>query len=247
MDKRTVDLIELVSACIDLSERAGQIIREVAQSGELHTKDKDGGEDAITLADVKAQELIEGGLKTRWGKELKIIGEETLNIEANNLQPNTSLLVNAIDIPDKLHWLIPLSDVVVYVDPLDATREFTLGNTFCVVVLIGIAVKGQAVAGVMHQPFQGDRGRTIWGLNGVGTFGITPIPSNLIRKDNKYVLVTTRLHYTRDVQDQLDKLSSVVGEVVRVGGAGYKVIMLLEGKADIYFEIYQNPIYRGKT
>lgn len=33
---------------------------------------------------------------------------------------------------------------------------------------------------------------------------------------------------------QLEKVSSLVSEVIKVGGAGYKVIMLLEGKADIY-------------
>jgi len=39
---------------------------------------------------------------------------------------------------------------------------------------------------------------------------------------------------TVTLQAQLGKLSSVVGEIVKVGGAGYKVIMLLEGKADCY-------------
>lgn len=39
-------------------------------------------------------------------------------------------------------------------------------------VLIGIAYKGRAVAGVIHQPFFGDKGRTIWGIQGVGTFGV---------------------------------------------------------------------------
>jgi hydroxylamine reductase (hybrid-cluster protein) len=47
----------------------------------------------------------------------------------------------------------------------------------------------------------GNTGRTIWGLVGVGTFGIPNITqTTLNRKDNKYILVTTRLHHTPDVQ-----------------------------------------------
>jgi hypothetical protein len=36
----TVDLIELLSACIDLAERAGDVVREIAKSGDLQTKEK---------------------------------------------------------------------------------------------------------------------------------------------------------------------------------------------------------------
>lgn len=44
-----------------------------------------------------------------------------------------------------------------------------------VTVLIGIAVKGEAVAGVIHQPYynykqgpEAQLGRTIWGIVGLG-------------------------------------------------------------------------------
>lgn len=40
-------------------------------------------------------------------------------------------------------------------------------------VLIGIAYKGEAIAGIIHQPyFEGDTGRTVWGIKGVGAFGV---------------------------------------------------------------------------
>ena len=52
------------------------------------------------------------------------------------------------------------SDVTVWVDPLDGTREFVEGPEFWsgVTVLIGVAVKGVPVAGVIHQPFVGTDG-----------------------------------------------------------------------------------------
>jgi fructose-1,6-bisphosphatase/inositol monophosphatase family enzyme len=43
----------------------------------------------------------------------------------------------------------------VFVDPLDATMEFVIGNKFCTICLIGIAVKGDPIAGIMFQPFEG--------------------------------------------------------------------------------------------
>ena len=53
------------------------------------------------------------------------------------------------------------SDVTVWVDPLDGTREFVEGPEHwgSVTVLIGVAVKGVPVAGVIHQPFVGIDGK----------------------------------------------------------------------------------------
>lgn len=44
-------------------------------------------------------------------------------------------------------------DTVVWIDPLDGTRDFTLGNLSAVTVLIGLAVKGVPKIGVVHHPF----------------------------------------------------------------------------------------------
>lgn len=64
---------------------------------------------------------------------------------------------------------------MVWVDPLDGTSEFTEGLLDHVTVLIGIAWKGKAVGGVIHQPYYNyktegakELGRTIWGLEGLG-------------------------------------------------------------------------------
>jgi hypothetical protein len=83
----------------------------------------------------------------------------------------------------------------VFIDPLDATKEFTLGNHFCVVTLVGIAVDGEALAGVMHQPFEGTAGRTMWGWVGVGA----DVPFALTPPRDRLVLCTTRLHSTPEI------------------------------------------------
>lgn len=44
-------------------------------------------------------------------------------------------------------------DIIVWVDPLDGTSDFTQGFIDHVTILIGLSVKGKAVGGVIHQPF----------------------------------------------------------------------------------------------
>ena len=136
---------------------------------------------------------------------------------------------------------VALSDVVVWVDPLDGTSEFTRGFLDHVTTLIGISVQGVPVAGVIHQPFfkmaagNDEVGRTIWGMVGVGVFGCAPIadssgqvpvsPSNIR-------MATTLSHSSPKMENVIKKLNPE--SVIRVGGAGNKVLMVIEGKADVY-------------
>ena len=66
--------------------------------------------------------------------------------------------------------------LVVWVDPLDGTKEFTEGLLDHVTVLIGLAWQGKSIGGVIHQPYfnyqnkGAELGRTTWGLIGLGKF-----------------------------------------------------------------------------
>jgi len=133
---------------------------------------------------------------------------------------------------------VPLSDVVVYVDPLDATKEFTLGFYTHVTLLIGVAVKGLPTAGVIYQPWSddGNTGRLCWGLVGYGAQGL--IPNNTVpRTINNMIVATTKSHPSKIVEDALEKLKP--GQILRVGGCGYKILLVIEGKADLY--VYPSP------
>lgn len=67
-----------------------------------------------------------------------------------------------------------LLQLVVWVDPLDGTAEFTQGLLDHVTVLIGLAWQGKAIAGVVYQPYfnyqtpGAELGRTLWGMIGLG-------------------------------------------------------------------------------
>ena len=52
----------------------------------------------------------------------------------------------------------PRRQVAVFVDPLDGTREFVEGRFQAVSSVVGISVRGRAVAGVIGLPFNADTG-----------------------------------------------------------------------------------------
>lgn len=90
-------------------------------------------------------------------------------------------------------------------------------------VLIGIAVKDKAVAGVIHQPYynyksnESSLGRTIWGIEGVGVGGFEPHTP----PEGRRIITTTRSHPSPAENSTLAALKP--DQVLRVGGAGHKV------------------------
>ena len=56
---------------------------------------------------------------------------------------------------------------VVWIDPLDGTKDFTNGNLSAVTVLIGLAINGIPKLGIVHNPFKTNEndgiGHTIFG------------------------------------------------------------------------------------
>lgn len=225
-------ILRLISSCIPIANQAGKIIRDVMKKGELNIVHK-GVEDYQTEADRLAQLFIVSALSRQY-PNITVIGEE--DVEKNCFsEPSFTEFDESVlekECPEKL-INVDENQVTVWVDPLDGTSEYTQGLLEHVTVLIGIAVDDKAVAGVIHQPYycrnKGDsNGRTIWGLIGLGAFGYTPLelPSDRV------ILTTTRSHSTGLVQEAVESLKA--NNVIRVGGAGHKVILLLEGKAHAY-------------
>ena len=101
-------------------------------------------------------------------------------------------------------------------------------------VLIGIAIGGKSVGGVIHQPYahrEATVGRTVWGLKGLGFRGINISPGPLKRGMGLHI-AASKSHYT-DLVDQTIKALNPA-HVLRGGGCGNKILMVLEGKVDAY-------------
>jgi len=125
----------------------------------------------------------------------------------------------------------------VWVDPLDGTQEFVDGNFERVTVLIGIAVRGKPLAGAILQPFVSTDsiapGRLLWGAVGLGVWDGDQRGAAFASRLSPVqcegpVVATTRSHPSAVVQQAADRLHP--RETRRVGGAGSKVVMILEGE-----------------
>lgn len=204
-------------------------------SGNLGVVEKQGKNDLQTEADRSAQRCIVASLSTHF-PDIKIIGEEEENhtkVPSDWIVEEGDHSILSVKCPVE-YQNVSTDDIVVWVDPLDGTSEYTQGLLDHVTVLVGVSVKGKAVGGVIHQPYynylssDATLGRTIWGLLGYGVGGLEPKDP----PEGRFIVVTTRSHSNETVQKALDSLNP--DEVVKVGGAGHKVLLLIEGKAHAY-------------
>eukprot|EP00794_Sanderia_malayensis_P020127 gene20127-22099_t len=237
-------LLRIVASSVAIARKSGSAIRGILQTGDLKVVDKGqhepGGKfDPQTEADRAAQRIIIGSL-TKQFPGLKIIGEEEDCDVASEESLVTTLDEEVMQqkCPDDLAKLT-IDDLIVWVDPLDGTAEFTEGNLDHVTVLIGISALGRSVAGVIHQPFfqykedPATAGRTIWGIVGLKAFGIEESELAYGRR----IVTTTKSHSNKAVMEAVEAVDA--SRVIRTGGSGYKVIQVIEGVADAY--VFASP------
>jgi len=232
LSTETISLRNLISASLVLAERGGEIARHVVRTGELNVQEKCGPEDLLTIADLQIQAEIHGSLLKLW-PNLKIIGEENV-VPTGKGEVDLTRLDN-VPIDPNVVTDFPISQITVYIDPIDATKEFTEGKYSNVTILIGIVVNDEAIAGVIYQPWSKDdnespKGCLCWGIVGYGAEGLGPQES----RDNLVVAVTRNPTRTNEKLEQ-GLLNLNPSEILRVGGTGYKSLLVAQGKVDVFF------------
>uniref|UniRef100_A0A8C1D592 3'(2'),5'-bisphosphate nucleotidase 1 n=1 Tax=Cyprinus carpio carpio TaxID=630221 RepID=A0A8C1D592_CYPCA len=245
-------LMRLVASAYTVAEKAGTIVQKVLQSGELGIVEKTGANDLQTLADRLAQKSICASLSKSFPK-VTIIGEEELpaeDVEEELLETGHNSLILQKSCPDQYASLKEeevkrkrkQNMVTLFCEQINFFRALLLQRWLLdhVTVLIGIAYQGTAIAGVINQPFYNYQmgagaslGRTLWGVLGLGAFGfqLQEVP------DGKRIITTTRSHSNKLVIDAVQAMEP--HDVIRVGGAGNKIIQLVEGKASAY--VFASP------
>jgi len=234
-------LTQVLAASVSIADRAGEIVRDIMKKGDLGIVEKTGKNDLQTQADRSAQNCIVASLAKQF-PTLKVVGEEgeqdLTHVPVDWIVTDQDCKAAKLNCPDRLKNL-DMSQLTVWVDPLDGTAEYTQGLLDHVTVLIGIAAGKEAVAGVIHQPYWNYQtegatlGRTFYGVIGGGVFGLSPVSP----PEGRRIITTTRSHSTGLVQDTLDILKP--DEVLKVGGAGHKVMLLMEGRAHAY--VFPSP------
>lgn len=231
-------LTRVVAASVSIVRRAEDIVRSILKTGDLKIVHK-GLNDLQTEADRSAQRCIIASLLKQF-PQVSVFGEEDLSpldVVDNSFivtETDADVLEKASTLPEELRS-VRLEDICIWVDPLDGTAEFTEGLLDHVTVLVGIAVKGKAVAGIISQPYYNYEagpdvplGRIIWGIVGLGAFGL----ARQRPPEDKRIITTTRSHMTSSVTEAINACQPT--EVLQVGGAGHKVLLLIEGRAHAY-------------
>ncbi|GIQ85817.1 inositol monophosphatase, partial [Kipferlia bialata] len=206
----------------EAQDRSGELLKI------LESRDK------VTVADFRAQKIIADNISDAY-PTMYVVGEEDFSVVAGQ-DVDTTLSVCDVVPVDLGSYAV--GDLAVYIDPLDGTKEAVAGGDLRqhVTVLVGVTLRGRPHFGVIHQPYYNKggsaAGRTVYGVVGHGVFGsvcAAPVSPSL---PSPVHLACTRRGITGPMQASIDALSPV--EVHRIGGAGYKVLCVIEGSCHVW-------------
>ena len=197
----------------------------------------EGANDPLTQGDMQSHKAIVYGFSKLF-PNLKVVSEEKdrENIDLDNFEiPNLNRGQLEQELRNKEDELLAYEEILVWVDPLDATQEYTENLRQYVTTMVCITVQGKAVAGVIHQPFFG---KTYWAWVGHGMSEELRLFEAQNKKD---ILVEPRIIVSRSHAGPVNETSQQAFgtgvHVIPAGGAGFKVLSVLKGEADAYVHV----------
>jgi 3'(2'),5'-bisphosphate nucleotidase len=203
-----------LEVALELAREAGEAV--LASFGRGVSVERKDGDEPVTEVDRAADALVRRGLIAAFPDDA-ILSEET---------------------PDDLErlkhrrlWLV---------DPLDGTQQYVDGVAEFA-VMIGLAVEGLPVVGVVHLPAERE---SFIAARGVGCFRVDghgrrePVRVSQDPPDERGpMLVVSRSHYGRRTAEVVERLSP--RRLLRSGSVGRKAVMVARGEADAYFTLGQ--------
>lgn len=207
-----VEVRDCIDTALAIVQEAGAIALEYFRSDmAVHDKRSHGRYDPVTEADRRIEALIRERLGARY-PDHRIVGEEHGSSGAG-----------------RCCW---------YIDPIDGTRAFISGMPTWG-ILLGLAVDGRAVGGIMHQPFTGEscvadplRGARL--LHGSQERSLRTRAAARLADATLY---TTHPSMFPDpvLRERYDRLASQV-QLQRWGGDCYALALVAQGWIDLMVE-----------
>ncbi|XP_028328725.1 inositol monophosphatase 3 [Gouania willdenowi] len=234
--KKKVDLRDLLAASVEAAVLGGKEVKRVREENGLKEKSKgetkEGAKEFLTMGDLQSHRKMFNMLKNTF-PAVTVYSEEHDAAEGETLTWSHDIPADILDKIDGGKYVDP--DVLtVWIDPLDATQEYTENLVKYVTTMVCVAVDGKPVIGVIHQPFTGF---TAWAFVGQG--------SNM-RARSSYVLNQAKVIVSRSHSGQVKNfVQTAFGgntTIIPAGGAGYKVLSLLDmpgtiDQADVYIHV----------
>ena len=242
----TVNLAELLSVAIAVAEAGGRevkAVRDQADIGESSKgKTREGANDPKTDGDMRAHVQMFYGLKKRF-PNINIISEEHDEKEVDTSKVPMADMNNAEvrQLLGEEDIEVQADDVAVWIDPLDATQEYTEKLLHFVTTMVCVAVRGKPTLGIIHKPFgdDGNTPRTAWGYSASGRDIVSRTVSDDAENNKKDVdmaharIIVSRSH-AGNVKNATSKSFGEGVQVTPAGGAGYKAWEVVKGTQDAY-------------
>lgn len=233
-----ISLRSLLSASVSAAQNGGSEVYSVRKSaGNINEKSKgetrEGANDPLTDGDIRSHNQMYYGFKTAF-PNLNIISEEhSAPPKSLNDIKKLDLSLRSIRVHGDVGDVsVYEKDVSVWIDPLDATKEYTENLLEYVTTMVCVAVKGVPVIGIIHKPFEK---LTVWAWVGKATSETL----NKLSKSTPVIITNAkRIIVSRSHAGAVENITkTTIGAetvVVPAGGAGFKSLEVASGKVDAY-------------
>lgn len=261
-------LSDLMAHCIVALQVGGQRVVQLSlknnvELGQIGSKGKtrEGVDDVVTGADMQSHMAILNTIKDSY-RRLKVVSEEDTTSAFENLKLEDDILpidrsqfakllrrnLNQIEGEQSLNnnWpLISQHETLVWIDPLDATKEYSENLTQYVTLMACIVHKSVPIAGIIHKPFLN---KTYWSLRDDSTRTTTIHSPDLLelwssakgeaksKSKGNLSIIVSRSH-AGNVETTLEKIYDDSVKIVPAGGSGYKTIELVANNVDAYIHV----------
>lgn len=259
-----IKLSDLLAHCTVALRIAGQEVvnLSLAHNDKLNRigskgKTLEGVDDVITGADMKSHKMILNTIKDSY-RRLKVISEEDTTVNFDDITAEDDIL--PIDrkrfaqlLRQDLHEiedqhadkgsLIAQHETLVWIDPLDATKEYSENLTDYVTLMACIVHKSIPIAGVIFKPFTNE---TYWSMMDYPTgkfhqsshvnLALSKAAEKPSQNENITKVIVSRSH-AGEAKSVLERVYGQGASIISAGGSGYKTVELLKGNADVYIHL----------
>ena len=192
---------------IQIAKQGGKLAQDIRSKG-YSVQDKESDQGPATEADLAVSSFLLTSIQQNFPADTVVSEEAT---------PPSTTLNNRI-------W---------FIDPIDGTKEFIKGQSDWS-VMIGLAVDGSPVMGVVYRP---DDDELYYASSGDGAFYCSlnssrKLQVNAVSNPENSILIQSRSHRSAEA----DQLATTLGvrETFSLGSIGLKLGKIAEGKADLY-------------
>jgi len=221
-------------AAIAAAEAGGREVKDVRKKSDAQLnekvkgKTKEGVKDVLTDGDLRSHRIMYNTL-TKSFPGVKVISEER-----GDSSPVDSLIFDskcpALDHQKKEVW-IPSDELTIWIDPLDATKEYTENLLQYVTTMVCIAHKGEPIIGVIHKPFEK---KTYWAwVNNVMSEEIL-LSYKMESAENESFIIS--LSHAGKAEAYI-RSKFPKARIQSAGGAGYKVLQVAGRKSGAYLHL----------